>query len=1240
MANTSIINPQSGKTQHIQAEAGVHYRIAATDGTIKSDFIAIREGSALILKYTDGTIVIFEGFYVACHEAQCEIVLPTEAADNDYIVTTKTPHYTTETGIHIIYTQGDYEALMVLANTPIVVPPPVDDNDNYDYDDIREYSVVLQEKLLLPSSDVLFRGLGLLAVGAAVAGSTGGSSSANTDNTPPIPTPFTIDGNVVLGPLVSGHGLAVEIYNAAGRELGRGEVDDDGSYSVSIRQRYSGLILVRITDDNADPDYQDEATGAPKDLGTDLRTITVAPAAGETKTVNVNPLTELATRKAGLASGRGADTETSISASSITPEQVTDAQAAVADAFGITGDDDTADADDLVSGAVKPTVDKDGDPTTGDDAPNAYGKALASLSGIEKIKDESTDAVLERLSESLSEQGLADDAKIDLVTGAQAAKVDGFADQIATDADEKAAFEAIASALDAIATAAATDDGTAITLAQLRALNLGTFADEDLGDIQAAIAAAEPEEVDTIPKLVSLIVKTIPPYVTNVYISSEPSLVDYYVVGDHIEITVTFSKTVVVTGTPFIEIQVGENVRNATYQADDEADGGSRVMVFSYEVQEGDADADGIHIDADAISLGDGTIKDGTIPDEDEADAADDADADADADDADADADDADASVDARLDHDEVDADPVHTVDTSGPAVTPTITHVEDDRGTIRDNLQDGDATDDDLPVIVGTLSRELQDNEALYIYDGSTFLGEAEVTGTDWEYVDERTLNDKQVLALIGVVVDTETDKQGAKSEQFTFNIDQTPPSVNAITISSDAGADAIYRTGDVIEFTVRFSEAVVVTGAPILQLIVGFRARDAVYDADQSEGDTVVFTYTVADNDTDANGLSVVENALSRQGGATITDSVGHDATLLSRALNNQAQHKINIPNTINDGRDDGLLIATSAPDQIDGGDGTDTVTYGASDAGVVVDLGKTTAQAGGHAAGDLLSNIENIIGSAYDDTLTGDTNNNKLSGREGNDTLNGGDGNDRLEGGVNDDTLNGGAGDDTLIGGTGVDTLDGGAGADMLTGGDDTDTASYANAAQVVEYVVAVDAVNGLAAEVMGVTGVYVNLNKADAQVGSEAEGDVLISIENLIGSGYNDVLIGDGNDNVLEGGAGDDILDGGAGMDMLTGGAGEDMLTGGAGEDRFVLDTDAEAADTDTILDFVQADGDRIQVDVDDGTEETLAGLGLAVLDNGEHANIVSADDNTLVYLILNDVDHQDIIDNFANYFAVI
>jgi Ca2+-binding RTX toxin-like protein len=112
-------------------------------------------------------------------------------------------------------------------------------------------------------------------------------------------------------------------------------------------------------------------------------------------------------------------------------------------------------------------------------------------------------------------------------------------------------------------------------------------------------------------------------------------------------------------------------------------------------------------------------------------------------------------------------------------------------------------------------------------------------------------------------------------------------------------------------------------------------------------------------------------------------------------------------------------------------------------------------------------------------------------------------GADGDDLLSGGHADDSLTGLAGNDTLIGGLGADQLDGGAG---------TDTASYLNAASDVN----VDLMNGTGAS-------------------GEAQGDILISIENLTGSAYNDVLTGNGDGNVLIGDSGNDTLRGGAGDD---------------------------------------------------------------------------------------------------------
>ncbi|MEC7256886.1 MAG: calcium-binding protein, partial [Pseudomonadota bacterium] len=68
---------------------------------------------------------------------------------------------------------------------------------------------------------------------------------------------------------------------------------------------------------------------------------------------------------------------------------------------------------------------------------------------------------------------------------------------------------------------------------------------------------------------------------------------------------------------------------------------------------------------------------------------------------------------------------------------------------------------------------------------------------------------------------------------------------------------------------------------------------------------------------------------------------------------------------------------------------------------------------------------------------------------------------------------------------------------------------------------------------------------------------ARGDWFVSIENLVGSDWGDILVGDDNDNMLTGGKGTDILVGRAGNDTLIGGEGPDTLRGGDGDDTLVL-----------------------------------------------------------------------------------
>jgi Ca2+-binding RTX toxin-like protein len=91
--------------------------------------------------------------------------------------------------------------------------------------------------------------------------------------------------------------------------------------------------------------------------------------------------------------------------------------------------------------------------------------------------------------------------------------------------------------------------------------------------------------------------------------------------------------------------------------------------------------------------------------------------------------------------------------------------------------------------------------------------------------------------------------------------------------------------------------------------------------------------------------------------------------------------------------------------------------------------------------------VTNVENVDGSPFDDSLTGDAQTNLLRGNGGRDTLSGLDGNDILVGGEGNDTLIGGNGRDILIGGLGADVLDGGAGDDILIGGRTTHEANDA-------------------------------------------------------------------------------------------------------------------------------------------------------------------------------------------------
>ncbi|MBC6438307.1 MAG: hypothetical protein GDA52_09285 [Rhodobacteraceae bacterium] len=218
------------------------------------------------------------------------------------------------------------------------------------------------------------------------------------------------------------------------------------------------------------------------------------------------------------------------------------------------------------------------------------------------------------------------------------------------------------------------------------------------------------------------------------------------------------------------------------------------------------------------------------------------------------------------------------------------------------------------------------------------------------------------------------------------------------------------------------------------------------ALNDDDDDDDNTVTGT----DGDDTLTGTAEAQTIDGGAGNDALHGGAGNDS--LSGNTGNDTLDGGAGNDTLDGGAGDDTLNGGAGADALDGGDGADdTASYAGSDAGVDVTV-NGMSNTGGDAAGDTLTNIENLIGSDHNDTLTGDAGANRLDGGDGDDVLNGGleadtlhgdAGNDSLRGDGGDDALHGGADDDTLVGGAGNDALHGGAGNDSLSGNTGNDT-----------------------------------------------------------------------------------------------------------------------------------------------------------------------------------------------------
>ena len=386
---------------------------------------------------------------------------------------------------------------------------------------------------------------------------------------------------------------------------------------------------------------------------------------------------------------------------------------------------------------------------------------------------------------------------------------------------------------------------------------------------------------------------TTDPTISSVVITST----GVYGIGDSIEVTVTFSEEVTVTGEPRLALDIGGSAKTAAYESVD----GSAV-VFSYTVAEGDSDTDGIAVGANKLTLNGGGIQDA-------------------------------AGNAATLAHDPLAAQTTHKVDGIRPRLT-RFAFLPSTHGangyytageelsidaswseTIRFSTADGKIVRPTISVDVGGTAKTctlvgsygflhfvcpIQSGD--YDADGPTVAAGTIQVGDGWI---RDTAGNSAVLTHPGLTAHPE------------FKVDAVLPYVTGVAITSSPDSSEGYTAGETIEVTVTFSETVTVPTIarlgvsgnpnPKIEIDVGGQARTANYHS--TDANSVVFTYTVATGDEDGDGVSIDANKLSLNGGA-ITDQarntplttegewilgLGLDARVTHSAVDDDSSHKV---------------------------------------------------------------------------------------------------------------------------------------------------------------------------------------------------------------------------------------------------------------------------------------------------------------------------------------------------------
>ena len=403
------------------------------------------------------------------------------------------------------------------------------------------------------------------------------------------------------------------------------------------------------------------------------------------------------------------------------------------------------------------------------------------------------------------------------------------------------------------------------------------------------------------------------PTVSSIAITSDPGSDEVYAIGDAIQITVTFSADVTVTGKPQLELDIGGNAKPAEYQSTN-----ASSTVFSYTVTEGDSDTDGIAVAENKLTLNGGSIKD------------------------------ADDSA-ANLAHSALPAQTSHKVDGVRPTIssinlggskTPNLFILDEVMGVsvlfTEEIFLDGSpyitldvdsgpqvasferirlpCPDLDASTSTATLALSVPEGEDPPPGVIHCFRSDTHGISMSFNYTVAKGDLDADGLGIAANALSlnggTLRDAAGndavitheAIEDSAAHVIDGVPPEITSIEIISDPGEDDTYAAGDTIQLNITFSERLEIDfGTPRLRLDIGgktrmaYRVQRAVLDIQADEtGYIMAYAYTVADGDNDEDGISIPANAVHRLW-ADVKDTNGNDAIFEHEAIADDAEHKV---------------------------------------------------------------------------------------------------------------------------------------------------------------------------------------------------------------------------------------------------------------------------------------------------------------------------------------------------------